>query len=183
MKKEIGEYVLHVEQDEAPFNPRTEYDNLSKMICFHNRYDLGDKHDFKSKDYLSWAEMKKGIEKEFNIAVILPLYLYDHSGITMKTTPFSCIWDSGQVGWIYITKEKLRSEFGKKRLSKQLIEKGEKILLGEVETYDDYLTGNVWRYNIWKKDDTDEISIASCGGFFGDIDNCMKEAERELPKI
>ena len=27
--------------------------------------------------------------------VILPLYLYDHSGITMNTTGFSCPWDSG----------------------------------------------------------------------------------------
>ena len=33
--------------------------------------------------------------------VILPLYLYDHSGITMNTCGFSCPWDSGQVGWIY----------------------------------------------------------------------------------
>ena len=29
--------------------------------------------------------------------VILPLYLYDHSGITMNTCGFSCPWDSGQV--------------------------------------------------------------------------------------
>jgi hypothetical protein len=42
------------------------------------------------------------VKKEF---VILPLYLYDHSGITMNTTGFSCPWDSGQVGWIYTSKE------------------------------------------------------------------------------
>ena len=72
MKKEIGNFVIDVVQDEAPFNPRKENDNLSKMICFHSRYDLGDKHDFKSKDYTSWAEMKKAIEKKLDIAVILP---------------------------------------------------------------------------------------------------------------
>jgi hypothetical protein len=33
--------------------------------------------------------------------VILPLYLYDHGGITISCSPFSCPWDSGQVGWIY----------------------------------------------------------------------------------
>lgn len=44
--------------------------------------------------------------------IILPLYLYDHSGITMRTSKFSCPWDSGQVGWIYATKDTLRKETG-----------------------------------------------------------------------
>ena len=37
---------------------------------------------------------------------ILPLYLYDHSGLSMNTSGFSCPWDSGQVGWIYCNNEK-----------------------------------------------------------------------------
>lgn len=36
---------------------------------------------------------------------ILPLYLYDHSGITMSTTSFNDRWDSGQVGYIYASRE------------------------------------------------------------------------------
>ena len=44
--------------------------------------------------------------------LMLPLYLYDHSGITMNTTGFSCPWDSGQVGWIYASKEDALREFG-----------------------------------------------------------------------
>ncbi len=44
--------------------------------------------------------------------VILPLYLYDHSGITMSTGAFSCRWDSGQVGWIYAEKKKFIEETG-----------------------------------------------------------------------
>ena len=44
--------------------------------------------------------------------VILPLYLYDHSGITMSTGPFSCPWDSGQVGWIYASKKTFIDETG-----------------------------------------------------------------------
>lgn len=35
--------------------------------------------------------------------VMLPLYLYDHGGITINTTGFHCPWDSGQVGWIHTT--------------------------------------------------------------------------------
>lgn len=44
--------------------------------------------------------------------VILPLFLYDHSGITMSTSVFSCPWDSGQVGWIYASKQKFIDETG-----------------------------------------------------------------------
>ena len=39
--------------------------------------------------------LMKVISQKF---LMLPLYLYDHSGITMNTTGFSCPWDSGQVG-------------------------------------------------------------------------------------
>ena len=55
-------------------------------------------------------ELKDIQEKVSTKIIILPLYLYDHSGISMKTTPFSCQWDSGQVGWIYVEKKKCLQE-------------------------------------------------------------------------
>jgi hypothetical protein len=87
--------------------------------------------------------MKNSITKEEDVAVILPLYLYDHSGITMSTSPFSCRWDSGQVGWTFVSKKKIREEYGVKRISKELIEKVTEMLEGEVRTYDMYLTGEL----------------------------------------
>ena len=42
--------------------------------------------------------------------VYLPVYLYDHSGLVLQTTPFSCPWDSGHVGIIYTTLEECRKE-------------------------------------------------------------------------
>lgn len=42
----------------------------------------------------------------------LPLYLYDHSGITMSTTTFSCPWDSGRVGMIFCSHEEAVKEWG-----------------------------------------------------------------------
>jgi len=44
--------------------------------------------------------------------VILPVYIYDHSGITLNTVGFSDPWDSGQVGWIYASKGKFLKETG-----------------------------------------------------------------------
>lgn len=89
------------------------------------------------------ALVMKVIKKHY---VMLPLFLYDHSGITMRTCDFGDRWDSGQVGWIYCSREKAIYEWGGKgkRFTKQVKEKATKYLKGEVETYDQYLTGDVW---------------------------------------
>ena len=110
MEKTIDKYKIEVIHDTDPFDPR-EDDNLGTMICFHGSYNLGDKHDYNHQDYNGWDEMKEAIIKNEDVGVILPLYLYDHSGITIATTPFSCRWDSGQVGFIIISKEKMRHEY------------------------------------------------------------------------
>jgi hypothetical protein len=123
-------------------------------------------------------EMKEQIEEDYNVGVILPLYLYDHSGITISTSSFSCQWDSGQIGWIFCTKEEMESNFMK--LSGQdLIERSEVLLKGEVETYDQYLTGDVYGYRVFKVETCSqghehEEELDSCWGYYGE-DECMKE--------
>ena len=90
-------------------NPRS-WDNLGKMVCFHGRYDLGDKHDYNHNNYNGWEEMKNSITKEEDVAVILPLYLYDHSGITMNTTGFSCNWDMDKlVGHLFQKRKSVKN--------------------------------------------------------------------------
>lgn len=173
--------TLQVIQDNDPINPRTEWDNLGVMVCFHNRYQLGDKnHGYNSKDYNSWDEMKKAIIKNEDVAVILPLFLYDHSGITMKTTSFNDQWDSGQVGFIFVTKKQAREQFSKKRISKQFTKKLEDYMVGEVETYDQYLTGDVYGFQIINQEGEEEDS---CWGFFGDDPKTNGMAEHFTAKI
>ena len=176
-------YVIKIYQDDDCRSPR-EDDNLGTMICFHGRYNLGDKHDYNSNDYSGWSEQRRVIEKQENVAVILPLYLYDHSGITMSTSPFSCGWDSGQVGWIIVSKEKVRKEYGVKRITKDTLEKVTQCLESEIKTYDQYLTGDVYGYQIYKVDTCDkgcehEEFVDSCWGFYGD-EECMEEAKSIL---
>jgi len=117
--------------------------------------------------------------------LVLPLYLYDHSGITMNTGGFSCPWDSGQVGYIYVTKKRALEEWGGKRLTKERREKFLNYLRGEVETYDHYLTGSVYGYMIEANSDGVEAGYDcddSCWGFFGygrdtDWDYMISEAK------
>jgi hypothetical protein len=170
-KTEYKGYTIKIEQDELIRSPREDFENMAKMVCFHSRYNLGDKHDYKVSDFENWNDMKKKFIKLNNIAVILPLYLYDHTGITMNTTGFSCQWDSGQVGWIYVSKETVRKEYGK--CTKKNLERAEKYLLGEVETYDQYLTGDVYGYIV---EDDNGNEVDSCWGMYGEK-YAMEEAK------
>lgn len=107
-------------------------------------------------------EMIKLLEQSGGF-VMLPLYLYDHSGITMSTAPFFCPWDSGQVGWIYADRETIEKAYGE--VTSETLEKARRILAGEVETYDYYLTGQCYFFQLFKGD----TEVDSCGGFLGDI--------------
>jgi len=103
-------------------------------------------------DRAEW-ERKVEIRAEYGYpkfnGVWIPLYLYDHSGLTMNTSGFSCPWDSGQIGAIYATKEDILKEYGGKKLTRTLREKAIKQLKCEVEAYDQYLRGDVYSYSIY----------------------------------
>lgn len=95
--------------------------------------------------------------------VILDLYLYDHSGLTMNTTGFSCPWDSGQVGFIYMSNS---------TAEKEGIKDIEACLKAEVEEYDQYLRGEVYGYVL--KENGEEPD--SCWGFYGYTPEQLAEA-------
>ena len=173
METLIGKYKVETVHDEHPESPR-QWDNLGKMVCFHNSYNLGDEHEYRHQDYQGWEHMEREIIKNEDVGVILPLYLYDHSGITMNTTGFHCPWDSGKVGFIFISKDKIRHEYSKKRISKQLINKVKEYLKAEVDVYDKYLTGDTYGYRITNTETDEEVD--SCWGFLGE-ENCMTEGE------
>ena len=105
--------------------------------------------------------------------VALPLYLYDHSGITMRTSSFSCPWDSGQVGIIYMSNQDAIDGWGKKYLTKRVRKMAEECLKSEVEVYDQYLTGDVYGYIVEHEKSGEEDS---CWGFFG-TEYCIEEAK------
>jgi hypothetical protein len=133
------------------------------MVCWHPRYNLGD-------EQISRDEAQEAYESVPEDAVVLPLFLYDHGGITMNTTGFHCQWDSGQVGYIYITKEKIIEEYGND--SAETRERVNGYLKGEVETYDQYIRGDVYGFVIEEVSTCDHghehaTEVDSCWGFFG----------------
>lgn len=156
-------YEIDIQPDVNPENPR-DWDNLSTMICFHGRYDLGDKHSFKSPE-----ELQEFLAEE-KPPVLLPLYLYDHGNTSISTKSFigraqHAEWDSGKIGYIYVTRDKLLKEYSAKKITAKLLAQATKTLQAEVATYDQFLNGEVYNYTI---EDVDGDLIDSCGGYFGE---------------
>jgi len=165
-------YTIKIELVDYPPNPREEWENLGHMVCWHRRYDLGDKHNFDSpEDFQEYIKNNK--------CVVLPLFLYDHSGITMSTRSFSCPWDSGQVGYIYLTYEEIRKEMDKLNLTKKDIERAKALLESEVKIYDSYLRGEVFG---WVISNEIEDHINSCWGYYGtgEIEHMVSEAKNAI---
>lgn len=166
---------LFIIKESNPMNPR-EWDNIGTIAYKHKNYNLGDE---KISEPIEWLEEKLGLfskgeytderlseleSKFFEKYIVLPLYLYDHSGITIRTTPFNCRWDSGKIGYIYISKEKVREEYNWKVITQKRKELLLSYLKYEVKEFDQYLTGDVYKFKI---EDEKGEEVDSCGGFFG----------------
>jgi hypothetical protein len=166
-------YTIKIYPDDIPINPREDCDNLGTIIYWSNRYNLGEINgrsgNIDAKDFVK-QKTKEG-------AVILPVYIYDHSGITINTTGFSCQWDSGQVGWIFADKEAIRKWFEVKRITKKLRDQVSRHLVEEIGIFDKYIQGDAYGFKI---KDEDEQNIDSCWGFY-DKEECMKYAEANVP--
>lgn len=128
------------------------------------------------------------VRKEYGARVIIPLFLYDHSGISMSAGqaiidrseddsdfdrsnrhPFDAHgWDVSSVGVIFDTPEGVEQCIGKEATVDEI----KAALLSEVEVYSSYLEGDITYYNV----EDDETNFHdSCGGFVGDHKQCEAE--------
>lgn len=178
---EIGNRTLTVYYDPNPTCPR-EWVNLGTIAAFHRRYNLGDIQELRDVidelDQSKWSDAKiddfyysddlgmvvKEMEKQGFI--VLPVYMYDHSGITLSTSTFSCQWDSGLLGIIYVSRKKVEEAFGWKRITKERRKKIEEYLENEIKTYDQYVTGEVFGFVIEEEGEEQD----SCWDFYNLVD-------------
>lgn len=238
--------------DHDPQNPRTDWDNLGHMICWHRRYNLGDKHNYSDvesfmstliskhvsherlREYLLskkgrvWLEyiehspediesygctarVALGIGENFDgdywgcepdekdrmidmavdqapledltpddVAelledelVMLPVSIYDHSGVSIWLGSPTCMWDSGQVGFMYLTKKDALRELGN-CTEENWKERAMECMEAEMKVYNCYISGDVYGFVI---EDEDENEIDSCWGYYGD--EAVKDQNKE----
>ena len=190
-RDEIFDYALKAEGSVKIEKCKNGYgDNAYELFYYGYKSWLGERHEPEWQrediyaddamlidaivDNMSVSDCKTLLE---NKLVMLPLYLYDHSGITMSVNDFGDKWDSGQVGWIYADYSKIKKEYGVETVTETEIQKTVNTLKTEIETYDRYLRGEVYGIMIYEFDEVTD----SCFGYFEDIDYMSAEAASFLP--
>lgn len=163
-KNQVEHHVVNgcnvfIMQDTSPECPLDMYEYTCTIVCWHRRYSLGHKQreQFATPDdFITWWN-----ENHADTGTLKPLYLYDHSGQAISTTPFACPWDSGKVGYAFITAERAK-EHG--------VPDPAQTIEDEVKTYGQWLSGDVYGFTI----EDEEGNVIDCSwGYFG-LD-CVKE--------
>lgn len=103
--------------------------------------------------------------------VSLPLWVYEHGGITMscgdRSYPYNDRWDSSCAGWIVMSKDSVMDNLT--ATEENWRTKAIECMRGEVELYDHWLTGNVYGYTLMEETAPDEwTEVDSCWGFYGE---------------
>lgn len=155
---------LVIEQDEFPEDPRS-WDNLETMLCCHREYHLGDCNSNRETeeqlaeicrkygksdeeiDEMTFAEEVQFILDQDDVCG-LPLWLYDHSGISISTERI-CQWDSSLVGLIFVEKDFfiehtcVTNEENWKKEARGMLE-------DKIEVYNYFLQGNVYAWTLYE---------------------------------
>ncbi len=168
MKTDITEvinykgYRIEIFPMDCPDNPR-DWDNLCKIVGYHPRYHIGDE-DIK----MNLEDMLKDIYQREDILMVRSLYMLDHSGVAFSIDDFGDPWDSGQVGYIYVTYPRAMQMFGMTRAELDNHRSNVSVdivrnMKSELEAYQQYCNGDVYAYVVTK----DDRMIDSCAGYFG----------------
>jgi hypothetical protein len=191
----VGDLIVQVVADSICNDSPREWDNLTCIYGSHRSYTIGDGDPPPDeKEVLERGGIRllyRWLRRYKSVVAFKKLAMYDHSGISFYTVNMgsdghhafdAAGWDSGVVGYVYITKKRLE-EMGSP------IEKVEEYLEQEVETYNSWATGDVWGYVVTKPCDHDhdgdsdeEIAacphserLDSCWGYIGDAKYALEE--------
>jgi hypothetical protein len=76
------------------------------------------------------------------------------------------------VGCIYVSKAKAVKEWGKKICTAKVKTRAIAYLRGEIENLDQYVTGTVYGFEVY---DRDEELVDSCFGYYGHESDCFRD--------
>lgn len=139
-------------------------DDAVRLAILHRRYiNPARKYGLTDQESIEAAEREaRRPGAEF---IAFPVYMYDHSGTSYSIRPFSCPWDSGRAGTLFLR----RSDFGRP------FRKAAESILAE---YTAWANGQVYGFIV---EDEEGEHLDSCWGFIepNGADGYVLEAGRE----
>jgi len=111
------------------------------FALFHKKYKFINTVPFTPDRFESWEEMERFIMKEYNPVAIIPVFLHDHGGLVLLDW-VERGWDTMQIGYMFISKEKANKE----NLTE---EQAKKILKDTFDEYAAYVQGECYIIDIF----------------------------------
>lgn len=182
---DCGKYLIRIFRDDFASNPRNTMDNVGIIAAEDsNKYVRSETPSSIMFTYDRQSDYEM-LERKFGAVAILPLYVFDHSACSISTTPFNNRWDSGQIGWVYATRESISNTLGIDiDRTPDAIDQVNSAMLQEIEILDQYWAGEVYRYELYEKsaDDGEDMLLDLCGDIYGE-DETRKEALQYLKRV
>jgi hypothetical protein len=144
-------------QDTYAESPLGRGDENLFLITTSNRYFEVQRDGF-SLD----SAMDGGYNEEF---YVFPLFAYIHSGVALSLArhgQFSDMWDSGQIGFVFVSKKEWSGDRSAYEAAEAL-----------VEEWNQYLSGDVYSFVV---SDENGDHLESCCGIYG-LQYCIEEAK------
>lgn len=187
-------YKIEVDYDYDPDNPR-KWGPVCHIMSVRGNWDIADEGlSFSREDAF---DKLKELESNPDI-IVKPVYMYEHSGQTIRLTPFRDPWDSGVCGYIYVSKQEVFKCFGDTATEENWKELADDTMKNEIEIYDQYIKGEVYCFDVSERVEVECKNIRtgktwtehrwkdvdSCCGFYGnefDKNGLLEYALENLP--
>ena len=182
-----NKYDLLIERCEVIDSPR-EWDNLGQFFVKSNDYianeletvltNSGSESFDEVRDRCrSMSDMIDYLDTQGFYAV--PVCVYSHSGYYIYLGEPCDRFDSGYIGVYLVSKDKIREEYGKKRISKALLKKVDDVFEAELKVLNQCISGDCYAYVLT---DAEGNTVDSLGGLYGDnLDDILEQAKEYLP--
>ena len=124
--------------------------------------------------YTHWENLRREQLKlkKSDIALAYPITKYEHGGISLSLG-YKSGWDYGVVGFVYVTKEQLRTWYGVERITKSIIAHAKNCLQVQLDLLTAWLNGDCYGWQVKEYAMTDdgldweEVDVLdSCWGYF-----------------
>lgn len=150
--------TVRIEQDSDCESPMEYNEGVHITYADRSRYTLGNE--------TATQEEHEELARRIKAGEILglPVFAYVHSGVMLSTAPFSCPWDSGQSGFIWVEKATALDWYGGKILTAAKRAKALESLKSIITEFPSWLSGDCYGYII---EDVDGEHLDSCWGFIG----------------
>lgn len=173
----LGHFRAALVDDHTPMNPR-DGDNLTTLSLWSRDYEGDKEHQILPHQFEGPQAVYESIKAKIGDGIILPVYIYEHSDIAFKLGKFTgpdAQWDSRPAGFMFVSMETIREEYGVEVLDDEIREKVLEAMKGELQDYEDYVRCNAYGFVVDAGQGS--VQVESCYGFLGDPADSDVETE------